>query len=1528
MRDITTKIRQLQMLQRGQALIEYALILVLVGLAFGFALAATGPAIGNVFSTTVYNLLGQEDELREVFGPGDFWLTVTHVAANPLEDVPIPTRTLPPPSSTPTPGPSPTPTEVIPTEPPPPTSTPRPTNTPDDFAFEAPHLDTVDDPIHWRVNAEPFLGSSDWRGEYYEGMNLDRDGALPAYIKWNRELGPEFRNRINFNWGNGGPLDDAVQGGWLIDQFSIRYTRQIYVPDTITITFNVQADDGVRLWLLAPGQSASNCSATNATSGGNSTGRNIYGDDHGQHSTDCLLLDDWRDGAANGGTVTRTITGLPDDYYTLQLDYYENGGGAYVRMNYGISPNVDDVSLDGSGVNCNWGQSDLDRDANSPTFMWKEYASNDRDIFPRNMRCHLEFRGYVEVPDTMQRPEFVFWDAWDMAGNSQRGWLEIAEYIPNTEGPGLTLNRDAINWIPINLHQGATTNYNWTRRAIDLTNVNGTNFSGRKVTFRFVMENGNQTGNRRWYIDDIEFQDGGVDEFGPGTRFELNQPGAADQFITSPLWSLTSTNSLPNPDTGNCCSWELYPGETYPRFGTRSGSLNRYDPRNMRAHYVELNGWVDYSGGQPDDQGNEGNPMLSFYHGYHIGSRTGLEVQYTTDPFNTLQPNWQPIPGISAGDPYGRLIDAGSNTSNHNEIALRPVSISLNEIPATRYRLRFVLYAADNATQRDGWWIDDIYLHREGRPRYLDYPFADAAEAGMGNWLPSGQWSRTTDRSYTGSHSFADSPDGNYIARSDTTLRFIYPIDFANNSPDNLDLDDRNPSGGNSGGAAIDPVMTFWHQRDLNNANFHVEWRRWDESDQDWKRLWSYDQFMNTNPTTFNTRMRRQHAWEFVHIELEPILRTFDAGDTDSSDIMIRFRLESLGSQTAGGLHIDDIRIQERQQQAAFRLWPSSENRTIGGQNFGTGNNVRYGADVDEADWFMRWRASGNWQAITWEQYSGLRSWHESADEQSSAPFVSNDNRTRTQPQTFNTLELARVFDLRGTLASERPTLYFWSRYHIGWSDRISVQISERLPEMTPEQMDAEMANRCNAADLPQCYEQHRGWSAWRDVGFEVGDSESMHYTWQRYQISLIPFAASGNTPGREIRVRFVFDALEHNQSSKRDGWYIDSVSLGPRQDVLLTRIADGGFFDGASNLSNWVTEGRWGLDPEYFRGSGGGPASLGTWTETWWRFNACPGTNRNNLGNWLLNRPIGQELTDLGNCTVANTSVFQRIVGNINYDFRTGGPNWQDGSNWVDWFTGRWTLETPVVGPTSGILPGEYTFITVSDDGVRLRGEEIDAQGNVIDPRPMNQRWIIMNWTDHGRTADMGTFTMEAGKRYRFVLEYYEATGNAIIALSVGGTNFSFADTPKQGAGPAFPDAPALPRGNSSLILNGTLDLNDAREPVVLQYYTYYHLNNNNGTARVEISIDGGFSWTSNSLNWNYVHDFGLVETFDSPTYGGNHSINQGDWQLRRHNLTNFRDGAPIMVRFRLDRLGTNNQYTGSLPAGWWITDITISGS
>jgi len=271
--------------------------------------------------------------------------------------------------------------------------------------------------------------------------------------------------------------------------------------------------------------------------------------------------------------------------------------------------------------------------------------------------------------------------------------------------------------------------------------------------------------------------------------------------------------------------------------------------------------------------------------------------------------------------------------------------------------------------------------------------------------------------------------------------------------------------------------------------------------------------------------------------------------------------------------------------------------------------------------------------------------------------------------------------------------------------------------------------------------------------------------------------------------------------------------------------------------------------------------------------------------------------------------------------------------------FVGRWVLDTPVVG-TGGVNAGDYSFITVSDDGVRMKIEEIDAGGNVISPPAPSDllEWnVIYNWNEHGRTADMGPVTLDTGRRYRITLEYFQNGGGSYLTLSLGGSSFSFTDSPKQGAGPAFSDRPSVPYSNSSLILDGIIDLAGTTAPV-MEYFTYYEID---GRARVEVSIDGGFTWRETGLQDG---------SFDDPSFNGAYMPANGLWRRRQHDLTRYVD-QQIMVRFRFDRQGRggggNGSYnTGdrdmstdgpngwwqngfnanSLFVGWWVVDIRIT--
>ena len=66
---------------RGQSMAEYSLIAVLVCLGIATIITATGPTIGNIFSNTVYNLLGQKFTPNATLSDTDIAKLATDIAS-------------------------------------------------------------------------------------------------------------------------------------------------------------------------------------------------------------------------------------------------------------------------------------------------------------------------------------------------------------------------------------------------------------------------------------------------------------------------------------------------------------------------------------------------------------------------------------------------------------------------------------------------------------------------------------------------------------------------------------------------------------------------------------------------------------------------------------------------------------------------------------------------------------------------------------------------------------------------------------------------------------------------------------------------------------------------------------------------------------------------------------------------------------------------------------------------------------------------------------------------------------------------------------------------------------------------------------------------------------------------------------------------------------------------------------------------------------------------------------------------------
>jgi hypothetical protein len=100
------------------------------------------------------------------------------------------------------------------------------------------------------------------------------------------------------------------------------------------------------------------------------------------------------------------------------------------------------------------------------------------------------------------------------------------------------------------------------------------------------------------------------------------------------------------------------------------------------------------------------------------------------------------------------------------------------------------------------------------------------------------------------------------------------------------------------------------------------------------------------------------------------------------------------------------------------------------------------------------------------------------------------------------------------------------------------------------------------------------------------------------------------------------------------------------------------------------------------------------------------------------------------------------RTDATVNFDWGWGSP---DAAIGPDTFSVRWE------GWIEPLYSEEYTFYTVSDDGIRVW---VDGQ------------IVVNNWTDHAPTEDRGWAPLKAGQRYEIRVDFYENGGGAVAKL------------------------------------------------------------------------------------------------------------------------------------------------------------------
>lgn len=115
--------------------------------------------------------------------------------------------------------------------------------------------------------------------EYFTNKNLEGN---PARIKIDKQ--------INFLWNDNAPFDNFPK-----DNFSVRWTGYLKVDKTDYYTLDIASDDGVRLYI-----------------------------------DDKLVINDWSDHALITNSYTMELKA--EQFYKIKLEYYENAGGAIVKL--------------------------------------------------------------------------------------------------------------------------------------------------------------------------------------------------------------------------------------------------------------------------------------------------------------------------------------------------------------------------------------------------------------------------------------------------------------------------------------------------------------------------------------------------------------------------------------------------------------------------------------------------------------------------------------------------------------------------------------------------------------------------------------------------------------------------------------------------------------------------------------------------------------------------------------------------------------------------------------------------------------------------------------------------------------------------------------------------------------------------------------------------------------------------------------------------------------------------------------------
>ncbi len=487
-------------------MVEYVLIITLIALSLVAVLTVTGPAIGNVFSNTVVNIL-DAPEARHTLSGTQFWRTVTAVWTMTPQQHGYSTGTKAPDTLVPTDKPTDTPENTVPSPTNTATATPGPSQTPTDTMFEIPFEDNIEDTnardhfevggnnCSWAVTSEHFHSAANaWSDSpvisYQHGTDcvimlrgaFDLTAAsAPVHLTfWDRwHLKAYDRAQVEVQeYGSSGWTNVTTE-----DNGSLHYNNSnlAFIYETVDLSNWVGRKIRIRFRL-------------DATSN-QSTGDGWYIDDIRVFEANLKEhAFPFHDDVDSGGSCPQNDCWLPSGTWAISGEAVHGGNFAWSD-----SPGAN--YMDGSNTS-------------------------------------LTLDGLIEIPSSAQNPTLRFWDRWHLRA-LDHAYVEIS-----TEA--------APTWV-VKLDHFNDANLSWARESIDLSE-----YKGKKIRIRFRLDAMvNRTVGNGWWIDDIEISDTNLPVINSLPWIDKMESSGV-WWIPEGTWALSS-EAYNSSDT----AWSDSPGANY-----------------------------------------------------------------------------------------------------------------------------------------------------------------------------------------------------------------------------------------------------------------------------------------------------------------------------------------------------------------------------------------------------------------------------------------------------------------------------------------------------------------------------------------------------------------------------------------------------------------------------------------------------------------------------------------------------------------------------------------------------------------------------------------------------------------------------------------------------------------------------------------------------------------------------------------------------------------------------------------------------